>query len=310
MNTEFCCLGPDVGEYSPYTQSVPSVKSLDHTHEAALDSPTVSSSVPGNNENHGPSSYTNDASYHSNNSYYANSVPSSSTGQTLAGRNSGSGGNGSRPDSISSSLGSPSVHSTTPSLSGPYESIKPPSSNESMKQPSSVDSYSAPSPSTNSMRSGKSRHDSVDSSASLSSNLHRTGSVGSPMSPAVSNNLESNSEVSKYSSMENLVGSPDTDADKTLVDLTSDDYTSSFKSDTFTCYSQPSSPSKMKINQQSNSPSVYKAQSMNDNLHRHAIHRLQSQNHGGAAIKQEVERYGDSHTDDEKTQAQQAGIYI
>ena len=95
----------DMGEKSPYAQSVPSVTS-DSQRDAAIDSPTVSSSVQS----------LSDGSLKSN--------------QALNG--SSGGGGSSRPTSTSSgSLGSPSVHSTTsfPPLdaAGAAESIKPPS---------------------------------------------------------------------------------------------------------------------------------------------------------------------------------------
>ena len=283
----------EAGEMSPYTQSVPSVKSADYSREAAVDSPTVSSSVPGN-----------------------------CSQDNIAPPPSGNSGHHSHPDSSSSSLGSPSVHSTTPSLSGPYESLKPPSSVESLKNPSSVDSVSSQSSSLAHQppilqRASHGRHDSVDSTASCPPNLHKTGSVGSPMSPAVSNtNLGgSHSNMStKPGSLDNLVDSPgrfsnpDDDVnDRTLVDLTDDQqYTSSFKSDVFTCYSQPASPAKSRpsnaqMSMSTNSQGVYKAQSMNDNLHRHAIHRLHSQHE---QTFQKSEKDYEAHTDDQKQKAQ------
>ena len=78
------------GEFSPYSQSVPSVKSsVGEPHrEVAIDSPTVSSSVPNS---------TSEGSMKSN------------VGSSGGGGNGGAG-------SVHSSVGSPSVHSTTPSL--------------------------------------------------------------------------------------------------------------------------------------------------------------------------------------------------
>lgn len=257
----------DLNLYNSH-QSTYSIKNQDQSRDAALASPTVSSSVPGCSEAQPPPSL--------------HQQPTSSSTSS------------SKPGSLSSSVGSPSVHSTTPSVAGPpYESIKPPSSAESSsKGPGSVESYANP----------PSRQESVDSTASVYNKSASMG-TGSPMSPAMSNNNYGSSQLGVSSSMENLVGSP-ADGDKTLVDLSGSDdqYTSNFKSDVFTCYSQPSSPAKAKANSQlQNMASMYKTQSMNDNLHRHAIKRLQSQKE--FSLKQEPDRY-ESHTDDEKQRAQ------
>ena len=107
----------------------------------------------------------------------------------------------------------------------------------------------------------------------------RSDSLGS-QSSMQSDHRSTNHQTASGAPDAGLPGSPRTDARyHSSNDLArgQDSYTSAFKSDVFTCYSQPSSPAKSRTGQTTayggggkGASGMHKAISMNDNLHRSA----------------------------------------